>query len=372
MPLHRTNLLFLVGGPPSPLYSPNKVVVYSLVKKTSIAVLEFRSTVLGICARLDRLVVVLAKRVVLFAISQGAITREGAYDTAGNLRGLAQISTEAGSSLLAIPGRQAGQVAVVQLPPLPPSSSKDRKQKQAIVQAKNPPFAAKSILLAHTSALSALSITPSGSLIATASIKGTLIRVYDAKSATLVHELRRGTDSAEIFSLSLRNDGAVLACASDKGTIHFWSLSRDSRRSSLSTPAPLQKEGLKLLKEYLPKYFSSSWSQAQFKLPPPEAQNAPSIPFLDRLADEKLDKPKTVEEDKVLLCWIKASSNVDFRRTTEQQLLVAVTYSGNWFSIAAFEDDQEEHEGKEEGEYGAFGACRLVEHKRFGDRDDDW
>lgn len=353
---------------------------------------------LGICARRDRLLVILHNRVTLFAIQYDppAIIREGAYETADNSRGLGAIATEAGSSLLCFPGRQTGQVAIVKLP----SSSSPPS-------VRDPPYASTSILLAHTTGLSALAITPSGSHIATASNKGTLVRIYNPKTSALLHELRRGTDTAEIFALALRPDGLALACASDKGTIHLWDLSPRARQREPS------EEGLISLKPYLPKYFSSSWSDAQFKLPPPEAQPAKSLPFLDAFADERLEKPKTVEEDKVMLVWTNARKAQEQeykdvegrqeRRVKREQakkgaantsieveekkeyVLVAATHSGAWYKLAAFDDGGEEatddHKAKEkarakeqtaEGGYGAFGRCRLLDHKRFEQRDDDW
>lgn len=146
--------------------------------------------------------------------------------------GLVALATEEGSSLLAFPGRQPGQVQLVRLPPLdssspplPPAPSHDPS---------TTPFPSVSIILAHTTPLSALSTTLSGSLLATASSKGTLVRVWDANSATLVKELRRGTDSAEIFGIAFRKDGGALCVSSDKGTVHVWDLTttRDEKRKA--------------------------------------------------------------------------------------------------------------------------------------------
>lgn len=103
-------------------------------------------------------------------------------------------------------------------PPLPPPPSHDPTAS---------PYPSVSVILAHTTALSALSATPNGAMLATASSKGTLVRVWDAQSSYLVKELRRGIDSAEIFAISFRADGGAVAVSSDKGTVHAWDLRRE-------------------------------------------------------------------------------------------------------------------------------------------------
>jgi WD40 repeat protein len=84
------------------------------------------------------------------------------------------------------------------------------------------------IIPAHESPLAALAVDPSGNLLATASEKGTLIRVFDIQSGRLLCELRRGADRAEIFSIQFNRDGTKLCVASDKGTIHIFALDSPS------------------------------------------------------------------------------------------------------------------------------------------------
>lgn len=141
--------------------------------------------------------------------------------------GLVSLASAAGSSILAFPGRQPGQVQITRLPALdstlpamPPPPSHDPT---------SAPYPAVSVLLAHTSALAAISVTPDGRLLASASKQGTLVRIWDTQTSRLVKELRRGTDSAEIFSLSLRADGGAVAVSSDKGTVHVWDLHRHKK-----------------------------------------------------------------------------------------------------------------------------------------------
>ena len=97
-PLHTTNLLFLVGGGASPLYPPNKVVIWDDRVLREVAALEFRERVRGITVRRGTLVVVLRRRAVAFAITafessaedgseRPAIERLMEWDTCDNPRG---------------------------------------------------------------------------------------------------------------------------------------------------------------------------------------------------------------------------------------------------------------------------------------------
>ncbi|EFP91705.1 uncharacterized protein PGTG_17561 [Puccinia graminis f. sp. tritici CRL 75-36-700-3] len=95
-------------------------------------------------------------------------------------------------------------------------TSADRQQ--------HPPHPSTAILVAHTTPLASLAITPCGNLVATASVTGTLIHIWNAKSAALVREPRRGTDVGEIRGLLFRPDGLVICTTSNKGTIHVWTL----------------------------------------------------------------------------------------------------------------------------------------------------
>lgn len=86
-PVQTTSLLLLVGGHRSPLYPPNKVVVWDDAVGHEVAELEFRERILGLATRREWIVVVLKRRVVTFRITQGVIVRQQEYPTGVNTRG---------------------------------------------------------------------------------------------------------------------------------------------------------------------------------------------------------------------------------------------------------------------------------------------
>ena len=89
LPIEQTNILLLVGGPPSPLYPPNKVLFWDDARARTVAELEFSEDVRGLAARRDRLIVVLRRRVIIYVLGRGGIGiwREGVYETTSNLKG---------------------------------------------------------------------------------------------------------------------------------------------------------------------------------------------------------------------------------------------------------------------------------------------
>ena len=73
------------------------------------------------------------------------------------------------------------------------------------------------IIAAHDAELSAISLSADGQRLATASEKGTIIRVWDTLSGAKLNELRRGSVKAEIYSIAFNESNAFLAASSSSG-----------------------------------------------------------------------------------------------------------------------------------------------------------
>ncbi|KAL7409899.1 WD40-repeat-containing domain protein [Mrakia frigida] len=333
--LHRTSLVFLLGGGSNPLYPPNKLVVWDDRKGKAVLELEFREKILGLSSRRGSLALAFRRRVVLFSIdgweqalasgkpldpkgkgrareqdirrsgSGGGMTWVGEWETCENSRGLVSLSTSPGSTLLAIPGRQAGHVHLLHLHPCPSALPSSSAPLQSPPQPTSPPPPPpkSTIIITHTTALSSLSCPPSGIVLSTSSERGTLIRIWDGRTGALVRELRRGSDKAIIWGVGWRRDGRRLGVWSDKGTVHVFSLEgAGSEGEGVDKNRP---SALSLISPYLPvslpRYFSSEWSHAQYRLP---SRN----PHAETLSLGSHDASSDGGEEKCVVGWIEVAS----------------------------------------------------------------
>ncbi|KAF4619704.1 hypothetical protein D9613_005140 [Agrocybe pediades] len=320
LPLHSTNILFLLGGGRSPLYPPNKVILWNDAIGKEVAELEFRERVRGMACRRGWLAVSLRRRVVVFQVGT-SITRYGEWDTCDNPRGLLALATEPYSTLLAIAGRQVGHVQLIHLPPCPPPVP--RNPPPSSPPRKPPPPPSRhpvSVLIAHTSALTTLSMPASGRLLATTSVRGTLVRVWDAMTGNLVREFRRGSDKAEIYGVAFRPDEQELCVWSDKGTVHVFNLmvsgatNRQSTFSQLSSILPI------------PKYFESEWSYAQYRIPVQSSHISLS-------ATSRSSTTDLAEEERCVVGWIEAPSDGSSDAPNKEFQLIVLTFTGGWYRL---------------------------------------
>ena len=89
---------------------------------------------------------------------------------------------------------------------------------------------AVTMIPAHSSPLAALSFTASATMLASASEKGTVIRVFDIASGQRLHEFRRGVKRCvSIYCLSFSIDERFLAACSNTETVHVFLLDEPTK-----------------------------------------------------------------------------------------------------------------------------------------------
>lgn len=80
---------------------------------------------------------------------------------------------------------------------------------------------------AHESSLAAIAFSPSGTEVATASEKGTVIRVFSVQDGSKLFEFRRGVKRCvSIASLSFSTCSKYLCCSSNTETVHIFALEK--------------------------------------------------------------------------------------------------------------------------------------------------
>ena len=102
-----------------------------------------------------------------------------------------------------------------------------------------------------------------GSLLASASERGTIIRIYQTKDGDLIQELRRGLKNSEIFSLVFNYNSKYLACSSSQGTVHIFCVKNEQNE------VQNQKSVLGYIANFIGfknEYLNSEWSFAQYHL----------------------------------------------------------------------------------------------------------
>lgn len=208
--LYCTSLLAIVGAGQQAALSPRKLQLYNSSEQKSICELSFMDSILNVKLNKKRLVVALEYKLHIFDISTMKVLQ--AIETTSNPKGLIGLSMNEELSYVAYPfSSDAGTGDVI------------------VIDAIN--LHKVSVIKAHKAALSYLVFSNDGTRLATASSKGTVIRVFDIPESRLVYALRRGSVPAQIYSLSFNHTATLLCVSSDKGTIHIFKLSTESRKN---------------------------------------------------------------------------------------------------------------------------------------------
>ena len=118
-----------------------------------------------------------------------------------------------------------------------------------------------------------IQLNKDGSILATASEKGTLIRLFDTTTGDIIKELRRGTENAEIYSVAFDDTNRFLAVSSDRKTIHIFIINKEENKieqnENENNLASNKKSMFGNLANFFgmgKNYFNSEWSFAQFKI----------------------------------------------------------------------------------------------------------
>lgn len=181
-------------------------------RQSTICELTFVSAILAVKLNRKRLVVVLEEHIYIYDISNMKLLQT--IDTNPNPTALCALSPSSENSFLAYPSQTGGT-----------TSSAAAAGELLIFDALT--LQASTIIQAHKTALSAVAFSFDGTMVATSSDKGTVIRVFSVPGGETLHQFRRGTYPARIHSLAFDMLGNFLAVSSDTDTIHVFRLNEE-------------------------------------------------------------------------------------------------------------------------------------------------
>ncbi|KRG07674.1 WD repeat domain phosphoinositide-interacting protein 2 isoform X2 [Drosophila mojavensis] len=191
--------------------APRKLKVCHFKKQSEICNYSYSNTILAVKLNRERLIVCLEESLYIHNIQDMKVVHT-IRDTPCNQLGLCALSSSSEHCYLAYPGSvTSGEVQ--------------------IFDAIN--LHAKTMIPAHDTPLAAIAFSPSGTEIATASERGTVIRVFSSQDGSRLFELRRGLKRCvSIVSLSFSTCAEYLVSSSNTETVHIFRLDRSAAENS--------------------------------------------------------------------------------------------------------------------------------------------
>jgi len=292
--LFRTNIFAMVCVCEDNYTSADKfkVKVYDDAKKRFIGELRSKNEVKGLALRRDIIVMVCEFAIYVYTNDKMRIILH--LTTKGNPRGLCALASTCNPWILCCPGQSTGTVRVQ-------VGQDDR---------------ATHVFAAHQTQLAALVVNPSGTMVATASEKGTVCKVFNTSDGQILFRLRRSTRPAGISCLQFSHDNRFLAVASSSSTVHIFKLDPTSGREATEEVTPQAspvlgpaddptlelgverrpsglgrvgespmleqitsavQKAAETVKGVMPQYFHDLWSFAHFRIPDVDANGHPMV-----------------------------------------------------------------------------------------------
>ena len=199
----RTNLLALVGGGKNPKFQINQLIIWDDHQGKIISKLRFNENLMSVRLRNNKIIVLTRNK--FYAFNTKTLVTIAIIKTYDNPLGI--IATSNGDInnklIVAFPYESQGHVFLGEIT--------QKCEKLSVVQA-------------HDSKIACISINKDGTLLATASDKGTLIRIFTTNDGQKFSEFRRGTKTVEMNCIAFDPNNKFIGCSSNVGTIHIFSI----------------------------------------------------------------------------------------------------------------------------------------------------
>lgn len=221
--LFSTSLVTVVSLPDAPAHtsSAQRLQVINTKRQSTICELSFPTPVLQVHMNRRRLVVVLQGALFVYDISNMKLLHT--VETAPNATGLCALSPNSEQCYMAYAGPLAGTTDGAASTSAG-SGTGPGTGTGTVVLYDLLTLSVAGVVAAHRSPVACLAFNASGTLLATASEKGTVVRVFSVPDGAPLYQFRRGSYAAHIGSITFNAASTLLCVTSDTGTVHLFQL----------------------------------------------------------------------------------------------------------------------------------------------------
>jgi len=198
--LYNTNLLALVGGGKNPVYPPNELILWDEKEGKEIGRIKLKTKIINVKLKENKIYIVTKEKIFLFDFNLKLI------DAFESKNPLGLISLCYKEDIVAYPDKKIeGNIRI---------KNYDKKMNY--------------FFCAHKTPLSCIQLNQEGNLIATSSLKGTIVRIYNIINGILVKEVRRGTEGSFINHIAFDPTQKYFVVSSDRKTIHLFFMNNNA------------------------------------------------------------------------------------------------------------------------------------------------
>lgn len=253
--LFSSSLLAIVGSGEDVNFSPRRLKIVNSKRNTTICEFTFKTTILAVKMNRESLIVVLDDTIYVYDISGMRLLHT--IETPPNPIGLIALSSNSQqNNYLAYPSPQK---LVNNLETGSPSNDGEggiaggggvegdsKTGNSSTTGANNSQIRNGDIIIfdcntlhpisvieAHKTKVAAMVFSNDGSLLATASDKGTIIRVFSVETGVKLYQFRRGTYNTKIYSLAFSPDNMFLIASSATETVHIFRLGEEEAKNTI-------------------------------------------------------------------------------------------------------------------------------------------
>lgn len=230
-----SQLLILVGAGEQPAFSPRRLTIWNIAERAPICETSFPDSVLNVKMNRIRIAAVIIDGIYIYSTT--TMKTQGVIETATNPKGLVALSSNSEQCFLLYPASEhTGHVQVYDC-----FSMQHR-----------------SVIEAHNSPLAYIAISYQGQYCATASVKGTIIRVFSLPEGNKLFTFKRGIAQAVIYNLMFSHNNELLLACSSTGTIHVYDITHQKITQDSGWGNAIKQSLLSTASYILPEHYKDS------------------------------------------------------------------------------------------------------------------